>query len=220
MDLQWLPASRFFLNCPVCRVSAKSHPILRNNGQPREPKSEVTLHGCRNCGAAVFDPPPEPDYAATPSGKGAALAFYVQQGAGLWSIASSILTINQQGDVESLPRRLLEIGCGFGFGLDIARRVLGWEVQGYDPSPFAAAGRELLGLPITSAYFTPEAAADDAWDVVLASEVLEHLDDPVGLLRNLRRSLKPGGVLVLTTPDLGAHSTALDRISYGAPHRR
>jgi SAM-dependent methyltransferase len=205
MDLQWLPASKFVLNCPVCGVSGESHPILRSLGQPRQPKSEVVLHGCRSCGAAVFNPPPEADYAAAPSGQGAALAFYLQQGAGLWSIASSLLTIDQQAEPGSPPRRrLLEIGCGFGFGLDIARRTLGWEVQGYDPSPFAAAGQEILGLPIASAYFTPEHALDGAWDVVLASEVLEHLDHPVEFLRTLHRSLKPDGVLVLTTPDLGA----------------
>jgi SAM-dependent methyltransferase len=162
------------------------------------------LLSCSSCGAAVFDPPPEPDYAASPPGQGAALAFYLQQGAGLWSIASTLLTLELPAGTEPRPRRLLEIGCGFGFGLDIARRMLGWEVQGYDPSPFAQAGRKILTLPIVSTYFTPEAEAPATRDVVLASEVLEHLDDPVGFLRGIRTALRPGGVLVLTTPNLGA----------------
>ena len=162
------------------------------------------LLGCCSCDAAAFDPAPEPDYAAAPPGQGAALAFYLQQGAGLWSIASTLLTLQLPMSTEAGPRRLLEIGCGFGFGLDIARRALGWDVQGYDPSPFAIAGQEILGLPIVSAYFNPKIAAPGTQDVVLASEVLEHLTDPVGFLRGLRTVLTPGGVFVLTTPNLGS----------------
>ena len=99
---------------------------------------------------------------------------------------------------------MLEVGCGFGFGLDVARRVLGWEVEGFDSSPFAAAGRDALALPITLDYFRPEAVSPASYDVVLLSEVLEHLDNPRSFLCRIRGVLRPGGMLTLTTPNVGA----------------
>lgn len=200
MTLEWLSDPGSVRTCPNCGTTGESRPILRSLGAPQRPGLTYTLLGCRTCGAAAFDPAPEPDYSNAPPGRGAALAFYLQQGAGLWSIVSTLLTLELPAATE--PRRLLEIGCGFGFGLDVAQRVLGWDVQGYDPSPFAAAGREALDLPIVADYFEPGREAPGSRDVVLASEVLEHLSDPVDFLRNLRTTLRPGGVLVLTTPNL------------------
>jgi SAM-dependent methyltransferase len=201
LTLQWLSGSGSVRTCPICGATGESRPVLRSPGPPHRPELAFTLLGCRNCGAATFDPPPEPDYSDAPPGRGAALAFYLQQGAGLWSIASTLLTLELS--TATGPPRLLEIGCGFGFGLDVARRALGWEVQGYDPSPFAAAGGEALGLPIVSGYFNSGLEEPGTRDVVLASEVLEHLSNPVDFLRSLRTALRPGGVLVLTTPNLG-----------------
>ncbi|MFC3124227.1 methyltransferase domain-containing protein [Pseudoroseomonas globiformis] len=197
MTLEWLSGDGPRRTCPACGAEGVTCAIL----QVGRPLPRFRLLGCRVCGAAAFDPPPRPDYAEA-AGGGAALAFYLQQGAGLWSIASTLLTLVPY-DVEARPR-MLEIGCGFGFGLDLARRALGWDVQGHDPSPFAAAGRELLGVPIAPGLFTPDAASPGSQDVVLASEVLEHLHEPASFLATLRGALRPGGVLALTTPDLGA----------------
>jgi SAM-dependent methyltransferase len=52
---------------------------------------------------------------------------------------------------------------------------------------------------------------DGALDGVLAGEIIEHLYDPALLLRECRRVLRPGGVLVLTTPNLAA---AQDRLRF------
>ncbi|MGG5890654.1 class I SAM-dependent methyltransferase [Falsiroseomonas sp. HC035] len=159
----------------------------------------MRLLSCSACTATHFDPMPRPDYGDQPTGGPEALAFYLQQGAGIWSIAANVLPLDLPG-----PRRMLEIGCGFGFGLDVARRMRGWEVQGFDPSPFAAAGAMQLGLPIANRYFTAEQGEIAAYDAVTCSEVIEHLFRPVEILRLLRSALRPGGVLVLTTPNAGA----------------
>lgn len=159
----------------------------------------MRLLSCSACTATHFDPLPQPDYGDQPAGGPEALAFYLQQGAGIWSIAANVLPLDLPG-----PRRMLEIGCGFGFGLDVARRMRGWEVQGFDPSPLAAAGAAQLGLPIANRYFTAEQGEIAAYDAVACSEVIEHLFRPVEILRLLRSALRPGGVLVLTTPNAGA----------------
>ncbi len=98
----------------------------------------------------------------------------------------------------------LDLGCGAGPGLRFfAQRGLG--AVGLDRSRYAleqarrlAAPQGLVegdlanGLPFREASF----------DIVLASEVIEHLHDGPAFLRECRRVLRPGGVLILTTPNL------------------
>jgi SAM-dependent methyltransferase len=97
--------------------------------------------------------------------------------------------------------RYLEIGCGFGFTLDYARRVLGLEVQGIDPSPYARAGATQLQLPINEGYLGEANLGGQVFDLVVASEVLEHVEDPREFLSAIAKRLAPAGVVYLTTPN-------------------
>jgi SAM-dependent methyltransferase len=127
----------------------------------------------------------------------------LQQGADMGGMAARLTALNRP-----LGTRYLEIGCGFGLSLDFARRALGWDVVGLDPSPFAATGRDLLNLPIELRYFSVNDPLSESFDVVHASEVLEHVEDPLALLRTLRRALRPQGTLILTTPSAEAITPA------------
>ena len=103
---------------------------------------------------------------------------------------------------ESVPR-CLEIGCGFGFALDFSRYAFGWEVLGVDPSPLAGAGGEALGLPVFRTYFNADLdLGPEPFDLVLCSEILEHVAEPHSLLAAIRDRLSPEGLLVLSTPNL------------------
>ena len=143
----------------------------------------------------MFADPPVVDYANGAPGGGAALAFYLQQGANMGGMAVRLASLGRPPG-----SRYLEVGCGFGIGLDFARRSLGWDVTGLDPSPFAAAGREQLGLPIEPRYLRQDDRPATGFDVVHASEVLEHVGNPLAMLQTLRHALCSGGTLVLTTP--------------------
>jgi SAM-dependent methyltransferase len=193
----WVCGTEKMAKCPGCGSTGSKPVLLRF--RPSGLEHEQVLCRCPDCGCAFFSPPPAADYNASPPGGQAALAFYLQQGAGLWSITSTIAALQ-------LPRgqRMLEIGCGYGFGLDFARRALDWNAEGFDPSPFAAAGRHDLGVPITLDYYRFGACQQEERDVILCSEVLEHMDSPIDFLRQLRQALRPGGALVLTTPNADA----------------
>ncbi|MCA3357649.1 MAG: class I SAM-dependent methyltransferase [Roseomonas sp.] len=193
-NFSWATAGESLATCPNCGASGGKSPLLRVATGPAAGQS---LLRCGDCGCAFFDPMPQPDYAATPAGGENALAFYLQQGAGLRSISSAIARLGLPAGTA-----MLEIGCGFGFGLDFARRALGWNVEGFDPSPFGAAGRRDLGLPITPDYFRP--GDGRRADVILCSEVVEHLERPRDFLAALHKALQAGGVLVLTTPNAEA----------------
>ncbi|WDF35478.1 class I SAM-dependent methyltransferase [Streptomyces sp. T12] len=108
---------------------------------------------------------------------------------------------------ERPPATVLDVGCGDGSAAAVAARVLdGHRIVGVDWSQDALrrAARRLPrvvrgqlsdgGLPFVSG----------SADAVLFSEVVEHLVDPDGALDELRRVLRPGGHLMLSTPNLAA----------------
>lgn len=193
--VRWLKehkASARPIRCPNCTANIARCPVLEAAGPGGQ---SLPLLTCTTCGAHFFENLTVGDYANDPPGGGAALAFYLQQGANMGGMAVRLAALGRPPGT-----RYLEIGCGFGLGLDIARRTLGWEVIGLDPSPFAAAGCDLLGLPIEPRYLLPDDPLAESFDVVHASEVLEHVADPLAMLHTLHRALRADGTLVLTTP--------------------
>lgn len=199
--ISWMDGDGPWISCPICSVESSTHKVLKAPfaASAQQAFGDVVLFRCDACGGGVFDLSEAANYAASPPGGPAALAFYLQQGAGLHGIARNLLRLRRPAGST-----LLEIGCGFGFGLDFAQRALGWDVSGYDPSPFALKGRELLSLPIESRIFTPADDLNRRFDVVFASELLEHVPEPRQLVATLRGVLQQGGVLALTTPDMAS----------------
>ena len=96
---------------------------------------------------------------------------------------------------------LLEVGCGHGELLAEAA-ARGYQVRGVEVSPYAAAAaNQSLGGDVVMCGELEEAGlADATFDVCVCMDVIEHVRNPVGLLRHMHRVLKPGGVLFLVTP--------------------
>lgn len=98
--------------------------------------------------------------------------------------------------------RLLDVGCGNGIFLELFLGRLGWDAMGVDPSPDAVARCGEKGIRAIQA--TIETFGDpDGFDVITLWEVLEHVFDPLAVLRRCRALVRPGGALVLTTPNIG-----------------
>ncbi len=102
-------------------------------------------------------------------------------------------------------KRLLDIGCGEGIVAAYLRDTLGFrEAHGVEIAPGAcerAAARGVVAraLNLDSG---PLPFADGFFDAILCSEVIEHVIDTDHLLEEIRRTLKPGGVAAITTPNL------------------
>jgi SAM-dependent methyltransferase len=98
--------------------------------------------------------------------------------------------------------RILDVGCGTGSNLS-AFSGLGSSV-GIDMSPDALAFCRSRGLDqVTLSELERLPFPDRTFDVVTAMDVLEHVDDDLAALAELRRVLKPGGVLLATVPAYG-----------------
>ena len=101
----------------------------------------------------------------------------------------------RRGGGRSRERRLLDVACSEGTFVGLARER-SWEAEGIEISaPAAAHGRDVLGLPIRTGRLEDTGYTNASFDVVTVQSFLEHSEDPVRLLREVQRVLKPGGLL-------------------------
>jgi SAM-dependent methyltransferase len=109
-------------------------------------------------------------------------------------------------DVGS-PALIVDVGCGDGAATLLAARVNpGHRFVGLDWSADALGRARSRGLTVLRAEVEPTGLplASGCADVVVMSELIEHLVDPDSALEDARRVLKPGGTLLLSTPNLAA----------------
>jgi 2-polyprenyl-3-methyl-5-hydroxy-6-metoxy-1,4-benzoquinol methylase len=99
------------------------------------------------------------------------------------------------------PGTMLDVGCGTGLFLAVARRR-GWQVTGVDANDEATAyARDHFGLEVRTGDFAAFAANGRGYDAITMWDIIEHSRDAIGLLEAARRALAPGGVVALSTPN-------------------
>jgi SAM-dependent methyltransferase len=114
-----------------------------------------------------------------------------------------VLTILEYLDVQA-GEHVLDCGCGLGWMLKIIGELHECRLFGVEPDParLDRAAKELgarATLVLGSIGTLPFAA--DVFDKIVLAEVLEHLVDDVGGLREVARVLKPGGLVAITVPN-------------------
>jgi len=105
------------------------------------------------------------------------------------------------------PASIVDVGCGDGAATNLAAQVNpGHRIVGLDWSADALRRARSRGLTLVRAEVEPTGLpiASGRADVVIMSELIEHLIDPDSALEEARRVLKPGGTLLLSTPNLAA----------------
>lgn len=105
--------------------------------------------------------------------------------------------------VQEQPQKILDIGCGTGetlsflkkvfpkaklYGVDVSRRAVRYTKDHGHQSKYATA----LRLPFPSASFS----------AVLLLDVIEHIKNDIAVIKEVKRVLKPGGVIIITVPAL------------------
>jgi 2-polyprenyl-3-methyl-5-hydroxy-6-metoxy-1,4-benzoquinol methylase len=114
--------------------------------------------------------------------------------------------------------RLLDIGCASG-GFLLAAKERGWDVYGVEASKTASKmARERHKLNVTTGMIYEAGLKDGFFDVVTASDVMEHVESPRAFLKEINRILRPGGLLYIAVPDFDglyySAALALSRFSH------
>jgi 2-polyprenyl-3-methyl-5-hydroxy-6-metoxy-1,4-benzoquinol methylase len=122
----------------------------------------------------------------------------VTEGYKLWAHRKTHAKVREILSV--LPRgRLLDIAAGEG-AMSAAAKEMGFDVSACDlqPGEFKAPGIECMGCDLDEGLPFP----DESFDCAVCIEAIEHLRDRYAFLAECARVLKPGGTLVLTTPNI------------------
>lgn len=103
----------------------------------------------------------------------------------------------------TLTRRLLDVGCSYGFFLDVAKKR-GWDVYGTELSAkqyaFAVKNHpKVYNLPLLECHF-----GRNYFDVITLYDIIEHLPSPTLFLKQVNIILRPSGIIAITTPDLSS----------------
>ncbi len=158
----------------------------------------LTLVRCAACGSGFYDPPGICDFSDINQDRGEFWRFYIEAGGGVWETIWPLLAV-----ADGRTRTLLDVGCGFGFAVDFWTRTRRGEAVGVELAEYGRIGAQLLDIPIFGERLEDcVPLAGRRFDIVYASEVVEHVPDPGTFVAMLTERLRPGGVLILTTPTI------------------
>ena len=118
--------------------------------------------------------------------------------------------------------RLLDVGCAVGNFLECLKDRPGWEISGVEPNRGAAdfVERE-LGIPVAKCLLEETDFPEATFDVITFWETVEHIQDPIGLLKYCYKLLKKGGVFFVSTPNIAGFEFQVagkDHFNIAAPN--
>lgn len=114
--------------------------------------------------------------------------------------------------------RILDVGCSAAFFMSVAKEK-GWQPQGAEIAKWAADfSKNELGIEVFNGMLQDAKFPSDHFDVVFSSHVMEHIGQPLGLLTEMARVLRPGGAHVTVVPtQFASPSWRLKRRFVGDP---
>ncbi len=201
------------LTCPVCgSASLSPHLTCIDHALTKE---KFTLKKCSGCSLLITSPRPEDanllryyQFADYISHSGKSRSTITTR---LYRLAQTI-TLRWKRNLiqqEFKTGRILDVGCGAGIFLNAMKRK-GWEINGTEPSAIARENAErLLQQPV---FQSLEVLPEKKFDVITLWHVLEHIADLPVTMQQIKRLLKPGGVLYIGLPNYNS----FDAQKYGA----
>ena len=190
--------------CPVCRAPA---PFWENLHDDRHGfLGQFAYHRCRNCGL-VFQP-----HCMNESEISRLYSEYYPRSVFSendwkpysWTPGFAAWLAGKSSAYMYVPKnvRILDIGCGFGNALGY-HRSRGCSAHGTEMDANAQRVAATQLLDIRQGAFNRADWESASFDYVTLDQVLEHVYEPLPLLSDIRALLKPGGALLLTTPNAG-----------------
>jgi SAM-dependent methyltransferase len=150
-----------------------------------------------------LDPIPTPDEIAGFYASNYYAYQPVRKNGGLRRLVKRLLrtTINTHNPTFPQPGEFLDIGCGSGEYLH-KMRAKGWNVRGVEPSVFGAEEGRRSGLDIFNGTLHEATFATNSFDYVRSNHSFEHMPNPIEVLDEIYRILKPMGKLYIGIPNI------------------
>jgi len=180
--------------CPLCGASDhQAMPVVDAPG----------IRACRRCGF-IFAPDIQSedsklydsnfgDTNVHPTYEKRGGKYMVRNRAGLEALLDRLEPYRKTG-------RILDVGCSAAFFLSVAKER-GWQPQGAEIARWAADfSRNELGIDVFNGPLQDAQLSGDHFDVVFSSHVMEHIRQPLDLLTEMARVLRPGGAHVTVVP--------------------
>lgn len=104
--------------------------------------------------------------------------------------------------------KVLDIGTAGGAFLDAAKQY-GYDAYGMEPSADLVARGKARGLKIEQGTIESHGFETGSFDMVCLWDVIEHLPDPKAALVEIKKLLKPNGILLINFPDIGTSQAKL-----------
>jgi SAM-dependent methyltransferase len=195
-----------FVACPLCGDRGEDE-FLRARG---DDGGEYRLGRCRACSFVFLNP--RPDIASIsllyPSDYSPYKPPRRRRRGVLRKLRDAVVGRGERTLSDRIPvtrgGKLLDYGCGAG-AFVAQMRERGWDAMGMDFSPHAAAvARAEYGLKVIEGTLPHPAVAPGSLDAITLRMVLEHVHDPLALLRAASDTLRPGGWMYVCVPNLDA----------------
>ena len=186
--------------CPSCRSSANYVELAR--------RRDLQLRRCSSCGLV---------YQANPPSAAEIVSIYSDDYYNYWGLDQNFDDLWEMKTKTCLayldllghylPQglsapQILDIGCAHGFMLEGARQK-GFQAFGIEISPAASVARE-RGFTVYEVPLHELALPAETFDAITIIDVLEHIPDLQGFMKEVNRILKPQGTMLIVTPDVGS----------------
>lgn len=185
------------ISCRLCG-SERFRLLFYADNIRRKAKRVFRLVRCQDCGFSYFNPPPTED----------SLQYYYED---YMAHVPERINFLERFYYEFIrkplgiapPGRLLDVGCGNGKYLDFMRS-LGWDVTGIDKGSVCEYPRSVLKIPVLDGHLWEHHFPDASFDVITLWFVMEHVWDPVQIVKECARILRPGGQLIVSTVNINS----------------
>ncbi len=197
-------------DCPVCHSKANTATrigTLDNTSAAKLKQEEYDLVQCGNCALVYLSPEPSADDLKTMYVDSAQFAdpTYTDPArvAAINEYMSSCLIriLSLQSRTSDAAVKLLEVGAGLAWMSRAAKSLQGMtRTVAQDVSPEATEKCPWVDVYVNGEVFDDRLKREAPFDVISMTHVIEHLADPVSVIRACQKLLAPGGIIFITAP--------------------
>ena len=197
------------VNCNYCNAENSVHIFTLPDSLLEREDILTDFVRCQTCGLIYQNPRPSldemqehypPEYDSYPEDLTDKKIPWLLRKAYAYGVTKRVRVVTRR----KKSGKLLDIGCATGTFLLGMKKQAGWETMGIEISPHAAAIARKHHLDVFTGTLEDANFPAAEFDAVTLWDVLEHLHDPAGSLREIHRVLKPGGVIVIRVPNVAS----------------